>query len=238
MHFNVTLPWQSSLINAAAHGNICSFSLFVHVRWYVCIRHTCVPSHVLLCQPRSQCFFAFVEDVGCLSRALCLLCRHPVCHPSCKTCHGPSDADCATCHPHATQAKGRCRTPCKAEQYLNLVGYCVGKCKRNITVSSAVSCFSVFRIRAMSFPREFRVVGKSNLFSVPSISETWLVVAHEAEPFQWLPPYCGITSEESLDWLPLCYPSASRLRPSYSERGPRKWRGDQCHTCKAHSMSI
>uniref|UniRef100_A0A8C8RJR6 VWFC domain-containing protein n=1 Tax=Pelusios castaneus TaxID=367368 RepID=A0A8C8RJR6_9SAUR len=48
------------------------------------------------------------------------------CHPSCKMCNGPSDSDCIICHPHATLLSGKCRTGCKEEQYLNLVGYCVG----------------------------------------------------------------------------------------------------------------
>lgn len=50
----------------------------------------------------------------------------PVIHPA-RRAMAPSDWECSTCHPHATLDRGKCRTGCKEEQYLNLVGYCVGE---------------------------------------------------------------------------------------------------------------
>lgn len=62
------------------------------------------------------------------------------CHPSCKTCHGPSDWECSTCHPHATLDGGKCRTGCKEEQYLNLVGYCVGESGQLLGHELSLNC--------------------------------------------------------------------------------------------------
>ncbi|ETE58730.1 Extracellular matrix protein FRAS1, partial [Ophiophagus hannah] len=50
--------------------------------------------------------------------------QRDACHPSCKSCSGAEDDECTACHPHVSFLNGRCRTPCKREQYLNLVGYC------------------------------------------------------------------------------------------------------------------
>lgn len=52
-----------------------------------------------------------------------------VCHPSCKECTGPSQADCSACPVHASLHNGYCRTSCPEGQYLNAVGYCIGKWK-------------------------------------------------------------------------------------------------------------
>lgn len=49
------------------------------------------------------------------------------CHPTCRQCHGPSESDCISCHPHVTVTGGNCRTSCKEEQFLNLMGYCAGE---------------------------------------------------------------------------------------------------------------
>lgn len=68
------------------------------------------------------------------------------CHPSCKECSGPSDAECITCHPHASLIAGSCKTSCSDGQYLNLVGYCVGKC-----YLPYVSLFSMKTINSLLF---------------------------------------------------------------------------------------
>ncbi|RXN23492.1 extracellular matrix FRAS1-like protein [Labeo rohita] len=47
------------------------------------------------------------------------------CHPSCKECTGPSQADCSACPAHASLHNGYCRTSCPEGQYLNAVGYCI-----------------------------------------------------------------------------------------------------------------
>ncbi|KTF97312.1 hypothetical protein cypCar_00002394 [Cyprinus carpio] len=47
------------------------------------------------------------------------------CHPSCKECKGPSQADCSACPAHASLHNGYCRTSCPEGQYLNAVGYCI-----------------------------------------------------------------------------------------------------------------
>lgn len=49
------------------------------------------------------------------------------CHPTCKECSGPSQADCTVCPPHTSLHNGYCRTSCPEGQYLNALGYCSGE---------------------------------------------------------------------------------------------------------------
>jgi len=61
---------------------------------------------------------------------LCSLLSPPsACHPSCKECTGPSQADCSACPAHASLHNGYCRTSCPEGQYPNAVGDCIGEWK-------------------------------------------------------------------------------------------------------------
>lgn len=65
------------------------------------------------------------------------------CHPSCKECTGPSQADCSACPAHASLHNGYCRTSCPEGQYLNSVGFCDGEWKSVFSRPSPKHCLKL-----------------------------------------------------------------------------------------------